>query len=92
MANFTNNTTQLQSLLAKVNALPEAGGSSDEYLDDINAINGGTPATTMESAVDNTETYVGSQAELISQIVTALNGKAAGSNEDVSDETTEYTE
>ena len=25
MANFTNNTTQLQNLLAKVNALPEAG-------------------------------------------------------------------
>jgi hypothetical protein len=73
-----------------VNELPEAGGSSDEYLDEINAINGGTPATTMEVAVDNTETYVGSQAGLISQIVTALDGKAAGEN--VSAETAEYTE
>ena len=29
MANFTNNTTQLQNLLAKVNALPEAIDTSD---------------------------------------------------------------
>lgn len=29
MASLTNNTTQLQNLLAKVNTLPEAGGSSN---------------------------------------------------------------
>ena len=78
MANqLKTNTSTLQSVLEQINALPEAGGSSDEYLDDINAINGGTPATTMEGAVDNTETYVGGQADLISQIEAALDGKAA---------------
>lgn len=30
MANFTNNTTQLQNLLAKVNALPNAGGGGGD--------------------------------------------------------------
>lgn len=29
MANFTNNTTQLQNILAKVNELPDAGGGED---------------------------------------------------------------
>lgn len=65
--------TQLQSLLDRVSALP----SENEYLDEINAINGGTPATGMNAAVTNTEAGVESEANLISQIATALAGKVS---------------
>ena len=86
----TENKTDLYSLKdlsLKASALL-ANGSSDEFLDELNAVNG-TAASTMEDAVDNTETLVGSQTDLIAQIASALEGKVAG--EDVSAETAEYT-
>lgn len=36
MSNLNNNTTQLEALLAKVNALPEAGGGGGVELPDLN--------------------------------------------------------
>lgn len=66
----------LRDLSLKASALL-ANGGSDEFLDELNAVNG-TAASTMADAVDNTETLVGSQTDLIAQIAAALEGKAAG--------------
>lgn len=75
---LTNNTTALEELLTKARALPEAGNSVDnpELLTDLNATNGGTAATTIAGAVDNTEALTSSQTDLIAQIASALEGKA----------------
>ena len=77
MANFTNNTAQLQDLLTRVQNLP----SENEYLDEINFINGNGTETTMANAVGKTETLVASEADVIAEIVTALAGKANPSAE-----------
>lgn len=45
----------------------------------LNKANGGTAATSVAAAAENTETLTGEQAELIGQIQTALEGKTAGS-------------
>lgn len=63
--------TQLQNLLDRVNALP----SENEYLDEINFINGEI-STTMENAVGQTEALVASEAAVISEIITTLSSKA----------------
>ena len=59
------------------NALTQ-GGNSATLLADLNAVNGGTEATTVDAAVDNTEAHASSQEALIAQIATALEGKVAG--------------
>ena len=64
MANFTNNTAQLQELLAKANALP----SDNQYLDELNEITGGASAMTMRSAFSNAESGLSEQNALIRQI------------------------
>ena len=55
----------------------------DEYedvtapLSELNVINGGTAAETMSDAVENTETLTGAQTDLIAQIASELENKAA---------------
>ena len=62
----------LQNLFDKVSALPSAAN----YLDEINVINGGVSASTINDALDNTEGHANTQETLIEQIIEALNGKA----------------
>lgn len=95
-----NNITNLQSLLDKVNALPEAGtdlpeltneGVADdlvfgkELIDSSGNIVTGT--NTYEKAATDTE--VATQTDLLAQAVAALDGKAAaggfGGNENISE-------
>lgn len=79
MSNFKNNTAQLQELLAKANALP----SNNQYLDELNEITGGASAMTMRSAINNAETEVSEQNELIKQIQNELSTRAvSGGNSD----------
>lgn len=61
-----------------VAAIPSQYQDVTAPLAELNAANGGTAATTMVAAVDNTEAHVSSQETLIAQIATALEGKAAG--------------
>lgn len=61
MANLTNNMNSLQNLFDKVNALPNA----TDYLDEINVINGGASASTINDAIDNTEGHANTQEILI---------------------------
>lgn len=72
MANFTDNTTQLQNLLAKVNELP----SENEYLGELNIANGGTSSTTMSEAVNNTVQHANDQEALITEISDTLREKS----------------
>lgn len=71
------NTSTLQSVLDTINLLPEAIDITTP-LAELNAANGGTAATTIDAAVDNTEAHASSQEALIAQIASALEGKAAG--------------
>lgn len=77
-------STQTKSIIGKssmpygtvtVNPIPSQYEDITNPLADLNAANGGTSATTMSAAVDNTETLAGEQATLIGQIQTALAGK-----------------
>ncbi|MBE5800051.1 MAG: hypothetical protein E7321_08905 [Clostridiales bacterium] len=61
-----------------VEAIPSKYQDVTTPLAELNAVNGGTAASTMQGAVDNTETLASSQATLISQIASALEGKATG--------------
>ena len=72
MANLKNNTASLQALISIAGSLP----MENEYLAELNAANGGTAATTIGAAVDNTEGHANTQEILIEQIIEALNGKA----------------
>lgn len=74
-----------------VAAIPDQYEDITTPLADLNTANGGTEATTMAAAVDNTEALASSQEALIAQIATALEDKAGG-GEDVSAETAEYTD
>lgn len=58
MSNLNNNTTQLEALLAKVNALPEVGST-----DDLNAAitELETKVTTLNAALDSKATIKGTQ-------------------------------
>lgn len=58
-------------------------------LAELNSVNGGTVAETISAAVDNTESYTGTQENKLEELKVILQGKAAG--EDVSEETEEYT-
>lgn len=81
MANFTNNTAQLQELLAKANTLP----SDNQYLDELNEITGGASAMTMRSAINNAETEVSEQNELIKQIQNELSTRAVSGGKAAND-------
>lgn len=61
-----------------VAAIPSQYEDVTSPLADLNAANGGTAASTMAGAVDNTEALADTHAGLIAQIATALEGKAAG--------------
>lgn len=61
-----------------VAAIPDIYEDNTTMLAILNNVNGGTAATSMAGAVSNTETIKNEQADLISQIQTALEGKAAG--------------
>ena len=68
MANLKNNTASLQALISIAGSLP----MENEYLDELNAANGGTAAVTMKTAVANTVTLASDQDELIEQLTQAL--------------------
>lgn len=71
------NTNTLQSVLEQINALPEEIDITTP-LAELNAVNGGTAATIIGEAVNNTEAHAISQEVLIAQIAEALEGKAGG--------------
>ena len=70
MANLKNNTASLQALISIAGRLP----MENEYLDELNFINGET-STTMENAVGQTESLVANEANVISEIITTLSNK-----------------
>ena len=74
-ANITDNFN-VPSLVEKTCEVLAEGGT--KLLPDLNAVNGGTAATTMAAAVDNAEAHASSQEALIAQIMSVLDGKAAG--------------
>ena len=76
----TNKLYSVEELKVKVPELIGSGGGTNigDSLDRLNTINGGTAATTIGAAVDNTEMYANNQEVLIAQIAEALEGKAAG--------------
>lgn len=95
MSNLNNNTTQLEALLAKVNALPEAGGSLDTSDATATAedIMLGETAYGAEGKITGTFTIqneLTEQNDLISQITTLVTTKAnpQGGTEDLDTELT----
>lgn len=66
-----------------VAAIPSQYEDITTPLADLNAANGGTSATTMAAAVDNTDTLVGDEATLLEQAIAALEGKAAGGSSSI---------
>lgn len=83
MSNLNNNTTQLEALLAKVNALPEAGGGTDtsDATATADEIFAGETAYTADGKVIGTFTIdeeLTEQNDLISQISTLVARKAVG--------------
>lgn len=71
MANLKNNIASLQALISIAGSLP----MENEHLDELNAANGGTNATAIGAAVDNTKAHASSQEAMIAHIVEALEGK-----------------
>lgn len=90
MSTLQNNIASLEALITKANALPEAIDITAP-LAELNAANGGTAATTIGEAVDNTEAHASSQEALIAQIAEALEGKAAGGGNGENTATCEIT-
>lgn len=90
MSNLNNNTTQLEALLAKVNALPEAGTDTADATATADEIFAGETAYTADGKVTGTftiEEELTEQNDLISQISTLVATKAAPSGTDTSDAT-----
>ena len=80
MSNLNNNTTQLELLLAKVNALPEAGGGTDtsDATATADEIFAGETAYTADGKVTGTftiEEELTEQNDLISQIAALVQSK-----------------
>lgn len=84
MSKLTNNTEQLESLLAKINALPEAGGGGTDTSDataSADKIFAGETAYIADGKVTGTftiDTELSTQENLISQLSTILDSKACG--------------
>ena len=80
MSNLNNNTTQLEALLAKVNALPEAGGADTSDATAIaDEIFAGKTAYTADGKATGTftiEEELTTQNDLISQISALVATKA----------------
>lgn len=82
MSNLNNNTTQLEALLAKVNALPEAGSGGTDTSDataTADEIFAGETAYNADGKVTGTftiESELSEQNTLISQIATLVSTKA----------------
>ena len=90
MSNLNNNTTQLEALLAKVNALPEAGTNTSDATATTDEIFAGETAYTADGKVTGTftiEEELTEQNNLISQIATLVATKANPSGTDTSDAT-----
>lgn len=84
MSNLNNNTAQLEALLAKVNALPEAGGGTDtsDATAAADEIFAGETAYGAEGKITGTftiENELTEQNDLISQIATLVATKATPS-------------
>lgn len=92
------NTTTIQNLLNTINSLPDAGGvelpelsnpaSAEEVFLNKEFINEDGNSVTGTFSIDN---ELSNQDNLISQIQTALQNKAAATGEDVTSETNAYT-
>jgi hypothetical protein len=92
MSNLNNNTAQLEILLAKVNALPEAGSGTDtsDATATANEIFAGETAYSAKGKITGTftiENELIAQNDLISQISTLVATKATPSGIDTSDAT-----
>ena len=93
MSNLTNNTTQLELLLQKVNELPEAGEGGTDISDataTADEIFAGETAYCADGKVTGTftiENELTEQSNLISQISTLVATKATPSGTDTSDAT-----
>lgn len=92
MSNLNNNTAQLEALLAKVNALPEASGGTNtsDATAVANEIFSGKTAYTADGKVTGTftiEEELTEQNDLISQIATLVATKANPPSTDTSDAT-----
>lgn len=74
---LNTNTSTLQFVLNTINSLPPAIDITTP-LAELNAANGGTAATTIDEAVDNTEAHASSQEAMIEQIINTLDGKIGG--------------
>lgn len=82
MSNLNNNTTQLEALLAKVNALPEAGGGTNtsDATATSDEIFAGETAYGVEGKLIGTftiENELAEQSALISQITTLVASKTS---------------
>jgi hypothetical protein len=96
MSNLNNNTTQLEALLAAVNALPEAGGGTNtsDATATADEIFAGETAYTAEGKVTGTFTIqeeLTEQSGLISQITNLVATKTAPSGGGTEDLDTELT-
>lgn len=91
------NTTTIQELLNTITSLPEAGTDLPELINEGSAsdlLSGKQLIDSDGNVVDGTftiDTELDTQDNLISQIQTALQNKAAATGEDITSETNAYT-
>ena len=100
MSTIKNNTTELQNILNTINNLPEAGsggalpeltneGTASDLMANKELIDGEGNKVVGTFTIDN---ELSTQDNLISQIQTAINGKASGTAEDLDAELTTQEE
>ena len=78
MSNLNNNTTQLEALLAKVNALPEAGGSDPVLQDKTVTPTTSTQTVTADSGYDGLDTVIVNAMPIATQATPSITVSSAG--------------